>query len=400
MKRVITPNRKKKILMVANDPFVTQIYQEKFQARGLLAQSASQSEEALRQLQAGGVDLVILDLSLPEMDGIGLLTEIRSQAEYASLPIIVFVSSYLGKQRRAALEAGASECVTKAEVTPEAMLGLVRQHWGEKGASEVRAPSEPGESAAEERLTETLRASAPQRLASLRLCYQAITRAEDSELLLNSLAEMRCAVHPLAGAVNAPTFKKVGQMAGAMEGLLIELHGNPQKITPSVIRTLGQAIDTLAHLIVTQRNPSSVEAKTQRVLVVDDEAISREAICSALRRAGLMPVDLDDPYAAESLLQQEKFDLIFLDVEMPGQSGLELCTSIRAMPINRQTPVVFVTAHSDFGMRAQSTLSGGKDFIAKPFLAVELVVKALTWLFPVDVPAAEPVVDMPALRLA
>jgi FixJ family two-component response regulator len=42
---------------------------------------------------------------------------------------------------------------------------------------------------------------------------------------------------------------------------------------------------------------------------------------------------------------------------------------------------VFVTSHSDFASRAQSTLSGGNDFIAKPFLLVELAVKALTWLF-------------------
>ncbi len=66
---------------------------------------------------------------------------------------------------------------------------------------------------------------------------------------------------------------------------------------------------------------------------------------------------------------------------MPGQSGLELCVKIREMVPNGATPVVFVTSHSDFGSRAQSTLSGGNDFIAKPFLMAELAVKALTWLF-------------------
>ena len=54
---------------------------------------------------------------------------------------------------------------------------------------------------------------------------------------------------------------------------------------------------------------------------------------------------------------------------------------------NRATPVVFVTSHSDFGNRAQSALSGGNDFIAKPFLVVELVVKALTYLFKESPPA-------------
>src|SRR5207248_9859297 len=59
------------------------------------------------------------------------------------------------------------------------------------------------------------------------------------------------------------------------------------------------------------------------------------------------------------------------------------------MESNCATPIVFVTSHSDFGSRAQSTLSGGSDFIAKPFLLVELAVKALTWLFK-ETPLAPP----------
>src|SRR6202040_317811 len=117
------------------------------------------------------------------------------------------------------------------------------------------------------------------------------------------------------------------------------------------------------------------------ILVVDDEIISRETICSALEKANLTAVSLDDSFDAQRLLEQDHFDLIFLDVEMPGQSGLELCVNIREMATNRTTPIVFVTSHSDFGSRAQSTLSGGNDFIAKPFLLVELALKTLTWLF-------------------
>jgi CheY-like chemotaxis protein len=90
---------------------------------------------------------------------------------------------------------------------------------------------------------------------------------------------------------------------------------------------------------------------------------------------------MDDPIAAQGILEKTHFDLIFLDVEMPGQSGLELCSQIRKMATNRITPVVFVTAHSDFERRARSVLSGGNDFIAKPFLPAELAVKTLIWTF-------------------
>jgi CheY-like chemotaxis protein len=185
----------------------------------------------------------------------------------------------------------------------------------------------------------------------------------------------------LAGGASFLGFERIAQMSTALEALLIELHTKPVKITPSVVRTVAQAIDALASLFDRAANLQAEIITPPKILVVDDEIISRETICSALGKANLLAVSLDDSLAAQRLLEQDHFDLIFLDVEMPGQSGLELCVKIREMMPNRTTPVVFVTSHSDFGSRAQSTLSGGNDFIAKPFLLVELAVKALTWLF-------------------
>jgi adenylate cyclase len=114
------------------------------------------------------------------------------------------------------------------------------------------------------------------------------------------------------------------------------------------------------------------------VLVVDDEIISRQAVVLALARASLASISVDDPQVALKLLQENRFSLIFLDVEMPGMSGFELCAKLRLLPACKATPVVFVTSLTDFGNRAHSALSGGNDLIAKPFLLMELAVKALT----------------------
>jgi len=72
--------------------------------------------------------------------------------------------------------------------------------------------------------------------------------------------------------------------------------------------------------------------------------------------------------------------LVFLDVDMPGMNGYELCTKLRAIPAHKKTPVVFVTSLNDFENRANSTMSGGNDFIGKPFLFIELAVKALVYI--------------------
>jgi putative two-component system response regulator len=67
-------------------------------------------------------------------------------------------------------------------------------------------------------------------------------------------------------------------------------------------------------------------------------------------------------------------------VDMPEMDGFELCKKIRAQPAQKDTPIVFVTSLSGFDSRAKSTLSGGNDLIAKPFLFPELGLKALIHL--------------------
>jgi DNA-binding response OmpR family regulator len=57
-----------------------------------------------------------------------------------------------------------------------------------------------------------------------------------------------------------------------------------------------------------------------------------------------------------------------------------LCSKVRTLPAYKKTPVVFVTSLNDFESRAKSTMSGGNDFIAKPFLFIELAVKALVYI--------------------
>jgi PleD family two-component response regulator len=116
------------------------------------------------------------------------------------------------------------------------------------------------------------------------------------------------------------------------------------------------------------------------ILVVDDEAISRRAVTHALEKAKLSCTSVESPELALSALAERTFDLVFLDVDMPGMNGFELCTKLRATHRNQSTPVVFVTSLSDFESRANSTMSGGNDLIAKPFVFMELAVKALVYV--------------------
>jgi DNA-binding response OmpR family regulator len=381
MKRIYTPRKIKKILIVDDDQAVASIYQSRLQHERFEVDIANSGESALLKLEIAPVDIVILDLSLPGMDGVEILKSIRLLSVVDALPVIVFSNAYVSGLMQAAVKAGATKCVNKSACTPHQMVEIIREVL-DITAIPDRTLSEQFEEDEQAKLVAEFCARAPRRFGGLRAAHHAFVAAQKDELRLAELYEMSRQTRRLAGAAGVGGFRKIAQLAGALEAMLFQLHARPAIITPSTTRTIAQAIDRLAELFGRATSPLEPEVSASpTILVVDDEIISREAIESALKKANLAAVCLEDSIAAEVVLKETHFDLIFLDVEMPGQSGLDLCASIQKMATNSTTPVVFVTCHSDFESRARTSLSGGKDFISKPFLPVELAVKALTWLF-------------------
>ena len=380
MKRVFTPTKKKTILILDDDQPASEGHREKLRAQGFKVELTAAFDTTLQILKTTAVDLAILDLCLPGISVVELIKNIRSDSGIPSIPIIVFSNPYLGSLTQAAVEAGATKSVARVDATPERLLELVRE-LGVIASPKVGGGSAVGAlEANQETPSSKLLINRSQILAKLRASYQNFTRTEREDLRRAALLQLLRQLRQLAGSANVLALHKIVQLSTALEALLVELYTEPAKITASVVRTMAHSIETLASLFDHPAN-SQDEVIPSRILVVDDEVIARQLICSAVGRADLEAVGLDDPLAAQRLLKRERFDLIFLDVEMPGLTGLELCVKIRAMEPNRSTPIVFVTSHSDFGSRAQSALSGGNDFIAKPFLLVEVALKALTWLF-------------------
>jgi PleD family two-component response regulator len=166
-------------------------------------------------------------------------------------------------------------------------------------------------------------------------------------------------------------------MAAALEALLQELHEKPKSINASTLRTVAITVDFFDFLFDRGTQPEKWDVSPARILVVDDEAIACRAIVYALEKAQLRAVSIEDPNAAFKLLSENHYDIVFLDVDMPGMTGYELCTKLRALPTHKKTPVVFVTRLDDFNNRTSSMMAGGNDFIGKPFLYIELAVKAL-----------------------
>jgi DNA-binding response OmpR family regulator len=110
---------------------------------------------------------------------------------------------------------------------------------------------------------------------------------------------------------------------------------------------------------------------------VDDDPLCSRAVVFALHKAEMNPDVAETGEQAVALAAEKFYDVIFMDIQMPGIDGMEACTQIHKGQKNKTTPVVFVTVRSDFHTRAQSSLAGGTDLLAKPFLMFEITVKAL-----------------------
>ena len=399
----------KKILIIEDDQIVANIYRNKLSVEGYKVEVALDGEVGFELVKTFRPDAIVLDLMLPKITGVELMKQIRSQPDFEKVPVIVFSNTYLTNMVQEAWKAGATKCLSKANCTPKQVLDVVRATLGANGTATATAPAVPSnvpqqawvatpapakpaatapgpdlssdaDAAFQAELRKEFIDSLPGTLAALRTLLQGLVKADSEMVRLKQIHELYRRIHALTGNAGIAGLVQIAQMADAIEALLKELYEKPKNITASTMRTVATCVDFLGFLFENCTLPDKQEVPSANILVVDDEAISRRAVTYALEKAKLKCVAIEDPNNAYNLLIENSFDLVFLDVDMPGMTGFELCTKLRSLPAYKKTPVVFVTSLTDFESRASSMMSGGNDFIAKPFLFIELAVKALVYV--------------------
>ena len=219
--------------------------------------------------------------------------------------------------------------------------------------------------------------SVPSLMGELRDVFKEVVKARAQS---PSLADMHLKISSLSNDAITTGLNAISALGSVLAALLKDHIVHPNALSASEQRTVAQCIDVIAHLFHFAENDLLFELDNPLILVVDDEKLSRKTMMHSLKRINFNPLVVGDPVVAAALLEENAFDLILLDVMMPGIDGYELCKKIRQFPINKRTPVIFVTAAGEFNSRVKSVHVGGDDFIAKPFHHLELAVKAQTLL--------------------
>lgn len=379
-----------KVLIIEDDQIVGTIYRRKFNGEGFEVELSADGEAGLQAVETFEPDAVVLDLMLPKLNGVEVLKRIRANEKTATMPVVVLSNAYLSNLLREAHDAGANQCLIKASASPkqvvEAIRRALRGETSEPTPTPAAATAEPqtedtefiAEQTFEADLKSAFRNNSAETLSQLRLLLQNFIKAEGESNRLAALFTLYRKVHSVTGNAGVAGLNTVSRLCSALEALLKELYEKPKNITASTIRTTAQTIDFLGQLFNQTSEVQDHVVSSPKILVVDDEPISRRAVAYALEKAQIPCSTLDSPVKALEQLEKHRFDLIFLDVDMPELTGFDVCTRVRAGTTNKKTPVIFVTGLTDFESRARSTLSGGNDLIAKPFLFMELAVKAIT----------------------
>jgi len=400
------------ILLVDDDPLVLKLYQDALGHLGAQVQTAGDGIAAIRALREHKPDLVVLDLMMPKFTGVDVLKFIRSEPALKALPVVVLSNSFMNKLAAEATDLGVQKALLKVRCSPSILFETINQVVAGKAGSEdislllavpdqrppapqpiarrkepvPAAPAVPSGAAkpttvqfhANARLGFLQNASAT--CSTLRDLWQAFTGAPNPAARQERLQALCRKVHFIAATAGLAGCHRLAQMASAFEALLFELSNRPAAVSPSVLRTIASTIDFLALLFDCARDAEPEAPLSVQALVVDDDPLSNRLVVSALQRAQIQARSTEDPKEGLRRLQERHFDLVLLDVAMPGMDGFELCKRLRKLPGYEKTPVLYVTAHEDFEDCAKSALSGGDDLIAKPVFPMDLAVKAVTLL--------------------
>jgi len=399
----------KRILFVEDDALVADIYSKKLAEEGYEVAVAEDGLAAMGRLPEFKPDLVVLDLLMPKLSGVDVLRFMRQNPELKSTRVVVLSNWFLGNMVEQIEPLKVDASLAKSKATPALLVEIIHKLLADSGlpggasnaapASAPRqsrspaaaramsaAPREPEQTPGKESDVEfrsRMRREFLERIPEIfkgtrQLCGQFI-EAEESPVQLRLMEDLHRKVGFLTQMTAMAGYTRVAELSGTLEALLFELREKPSLASDSCRHTIVSTVAFLADFL-DRAESVDIPNRPSAILVVDDDAVSNRAVVFTLSRAKLSATSVTDPLEALKRLEQSPCDLLLLDINMPGLDGLELCERIRALPLHKRTPVIFVTILSDFKTRARAILSSGNDLITKPILPVELCVKVITHL--------------------
>jgi diguanylate cyclase (GGDEF)-like protein len=406
----VTSGPQRQILVVEDDPEISYLLGAILAAPDREILIAATAAQARRLAESARVDLVILDLILPDVDGRSLLAELRERPETATVPILVVTARVGAESRRECYALGADAFVEKPfdpdELAADVAVRLERAAQVERAAlrdtatgllnaaglraswAEAKGPRALGlvELDAFDRRSDAwgwdvaegivrdvaraLRAAVPERVALARIGggdFALLLPGGDLDAIAEVASAALGAVRTLDVSAVCPREEKLTATIGIMVA---------EPATP-----LEEALDVARRRIFQARGASGDQvaaadpdaaARTARVIVAEDDEISATLLLHRLRKEGLDVTRFGNGQDAYQAVLDGRPDLVILDVKMPGLDGFEVLERLRRNPDFERTPIIMLTSMGQEADVVRGFRLGADDYVLKPFSPTEL----------------------------
>ena len=365
------------VLVVDDSLTVRMDLQEAFAAAGFQALACASAAEAREALSRSRVGVVVLDVLLPDADGIDLLREIRASAEGASCVVLLLSTEAEVKDRLRGLRTGADEYVGKPyDVTYVVAKAreLLRDRRAAGARDEAKILVIDDSATFREALRDALEAAG----------YTVLAAASGEDGLRMAAHERPAAIvvdGTLPGIDGATVIRRLRADAAlrsvpcvlltAAEGKdaeLLALEAGADAFVRKDEET-GIILARLAAVLRQAGKPSPAEPKSllgpKRILAVDDSPTYLHELEAALQGEGYDVVLARSGEAALELLAVQPVDCILLDLLMPELSGEETCRRIKSDARLRDVPLIMLTALEDRKAMIAGLGAGADDYISK-----------------------------------
>jgi CheY-like chemotaxis protein len=355
----------------------------------LVAPTAAEGMKLLHTYRPAGI---LLDLGLPDMDGMELLHEIKSSREFASIPVYVIsardrgaahdrqqIVGYLQKPVDDEQIAYAEEILLSARMLSEEGDVLVACSGG------IDADAVTAMFSARSRTATVRQVSAAELSMALaekpwRVLIVDLTGIPIDEALRIAQEASQTQASLLFFGLHPISEEDEARLRRFSDTIIIKTPMAEKRLMLEMERFLQKVPEASR---MSEKSPLPSEDGHQlagkRILVVDDDPRNLFVITSALEQSGAQVANAVNGKKALELLAREKFHLLITDIMMPVMDGLHLIQAIRADAKLSGLPIVTLTAKAMSQDREQAFAAGSNDFLSKPVDYKVLVNLAALW---------------------
>jgi two-component system NtrC family sensor kinase len=370
---------KSNVLIVDDSLTVRMDLGEAFELTGFETTLCSTVAEARKALSTGSFSLIILDVLLPDGDGIDLLQEIRQTPASAGTLVMLLSSEAEVRDRTRGLKTGADEYVGKP----------YDQSYVIARALELVRKREPGSNAARSTTVLVIDDSPTFREAlksALESSGYAVVTSGTGEDGLRAAVDARPAVIVVDGVLpgidGSTVIRRIRADAALRSTPCILLTSSEER--SDELKALDAGADAyvrkeedtqiiLARVTAVLRSagsPSAVRTTSsllgpKKILTVDDSLTYLHEVAAQLRQEGYDVIPARSGEEALELLSVQSVDCILLDLVMPGLSGQETCRRIKSSTAWRDIPLIMHTALGEQAAMIEGINAGADDYIAK-----------------------------------